>query len=85
VAHRKTTIAGTRGSSARLDIIDDGLRIWFWGKSRPMGVVPSTFLLVAQYLIRLLQRGETSGCTLGVVLIFVRMMDECKPSEGALS
>lgn len=135
VAYGEPTIARTRGSGACLDVVDDGLCIWFRGKGRPMRVVPSTFLEIHRdgenwdqtlleisevlacsslstyirgidclrsdergveglpphdarrhtYLIRLLQRGKTSGCTFGVVMIFVRMMDECKTSEGTLS
>lgn len=46
MAHGEPTIARTRGCSARFDIVDDGLRIRFRGKSRAMGVVPSTFLAI---------------------------------------
>lgn len=135
MAHSESAIAPTRRSGARLDLVDDSLRIWFRGQGRPMGVVPSTFLAIHTgdqtfapktisgvasparrsvpigiclrsdergveglpltmrttgvcahtYLIRLLQRGKTSGRTVGVVLILVRMMEERKTSEGTLS
>ncbi len=44
MAHSKPTIARARGCSAFLDVIDDGLRIWFRGEGRPMGIIPSAFL-----------------------------------------
>ena len=46
MAHGEPTIARTRGSGARLYVVDHGLCIWFGGEGRPMGVVPSTFLVI---------------------------------------
>ena len=55
MAHSESAIAPTRRSGARLDLVDDSLRIWFRGQGRPMGVVPSTFLAIHTGIRRLPQ------------------------------